>query len=210
MTHRPLRALGPLAPDEPQPPSLTPTGLNAQKYPPPPCVTFRRVVVSLWGPGQSPVLPFVCCVGSLLSVGRCGRCSCWCRCRIRGAQWLVCWGCAGCAPLGQARPRSQKSGQNGGSTPTLCLDKAVHARDTRDRMEKYKSGKMEQWKNGGKSVQTQKHMQCCGLYAGIREIGTMCMDRAGKDPCKSRKTIKKNGKKFTSRTSRLEKWKNAH
>ena len=35
-------------------------------------------------------------------------------------------------PLAQARPRSQKSGQNGGSTPTLCLDKAVHARDTCD------------------------------------------------------------------------------
>ena len=30
-------------------------------------------------------------------------------------------------PLAQARPRSQKSGQNGGSTPTPCLDKAVHA-----------------------------------------------------------------------------------
>ena len=35
-------------------------------------------------------------------------------------------------PLAQARPRSQKSGQNGESTPTPCLDKAVHARDTRD------------------------------------------------------------------------------
>ena len=35
-------------------------------------------------------------------------------------------------PLAQARPRSQKSGQNGGSTPTPCLDKAVHARDTCD------------------------------------------------------------------------------
>ena len=40
-----------------------------------PRVTFRRVVVSLRGPGQSPVLPFACCVGSLRSVGRCGRCS---------------------------------------------------------------------------------------------------------------------------------------
>ena len=35
-------------------------------------------------------------------------------------------------PLAQARPRSQQSGQNGGSTPTPCLDKAVHARDTCD------------------------------------------------------------------------------
>ena len=35
-------------------------------------------------------------------------------------------------PLAQARPRSQQSGQNGSSTPTPCLDKAVHARDTCD------------------------------------------------------------------------------
>ena len=54
--------------------------------PPPPCVTFRRVVVSLRGPGQSPARPFACCVGSLRSVGRCGRCSCWCRFPVRGAQ----------------------------------------------------------------------------------------------------------------------------
>ena len=47
-----------------------------------------------WGPGHSPVLPFACCVGSLLSVGRCGRCSCWCRFRVPRAQWLVCRGCA--------------------------------------------------------------------------------------------------------------------
>ena len=46
-------------------------------------VTFRWVVASLRGPGQSPVLPFACCVGSLLSVGRCGRCSCWWRFRVR-------------------------------------------------------------------------------------------------------------------------------
>ena len=35
-------------------------------------------------------------VGSLRSVGRCGRCSCWRHFRVRGAQWLVCRGCAGC------------------------------------------------------------------------------------------------------------------
>ena len=52
----------------------------------PPCVTFRLVVAPLRGPGRSPVLLFACCVGSLLSVGRCGRCSCWCRLRVRGAQ----------------------------------------------------------------------------------------------------------------------------
>ena len=65
----------------------------------PPCVAFRRVVVSLRGPGRSPVLPFACCVGSLHSVGRCGWCSCWCRFRVRRAQWLVCWGCAGCGGM---------------------------------------------------------------------------------------------------------------
>ena len=31
-----------------------------------PCVTFRLVVGPLRGPGRSPVLPFACCVGSLL------------------------------------------------------------------------------------------------------------------------------------------------
>ena len=74
--------------------------LGARSPPPPPlCVIFRLVVVSLRGPGQSPVLPFACCVGSLLSVGRCGRCSCWCRFRVRRAQWLVCWGCTGCGRI---------------------------------------------------------------------------------------------------------------
>ena len=57
---------------------------------------FRRVAVSLRGPGQSPALPFTCCVGSLCVVGCCGLCSCWCRFRVRGAQSLVCRGCAGC------------------------------------------------------------------------------------------------------------------
>ena len=32
-------------------------------HPPPPCVTFRLVVVPLRGPGQSPVLPFACSSG---------------------------------------------------------------------------------------------------------------------------------------------------
>ena len=70
--------------------------LGLYGYAPSPCVTFRLVVAPLQGPGQSPVLPFACCVGLLLSVARCGRCSCWCRFRVRGAQWLVCWGCAEC------------------------------------------------------------------------------------------------------------------
>ena len=80
---------------------LPATPLNSQPTkrqcpPPPPCVTFRLVVASLRGPGQSPVLSFACCVGLLLSVGRCGRCFCWCRFRVCGAQWLVCWGCWCC------------------------------------------------------------------------------------------------------------------
>ena len=73
----------------------------------PPCVTFRLVVVSLRGPRQSPVLPFACCAGLLLSVGRCGRCSCWCRFRVRGAQWLVCRGCAGCGMVPPPPPPQQ-------------------------------------------------------------------------------------------------------
>ena len=69
----------------------------------PPRVTFRRVAAPLRGPGQSPVLPFACCVGSLLSVGRCGRCSCWCRFRVCGAQQLACWGCAECGRVCRLR-----------------------------------------------------------------------------------------------------------
>ena len=68
-----------------------------------PRVTFRRVVVLLRGPGQSPVLPFACCVGALRSVGRCGRCSCWCRFRVRGAPSLVCRGCAECGGMCRVR-----------------------------------------------------------------------------------------------------------
>ena len=78
-------------------------GFSVTTHAMPPCVTFRLVVVSLRGPGQSPVLPFACCVWSLLSVGRCGWCSCWCRFRVRGAQWLVHWGCAGCGRMCRLR-----------------------------------------------------------------------------------------------------------
>ena len=85
----------------PEPPP--PAWVRGLGRPPPPCVTFRRVVVSLRGPGQSPVLPFTCCVGALRSVGRCGRCSCWCRFRVRGAQYLVCRGCAGCGGVCRLR-----------------------------------------------------------------------------------------------------------
>ena len=51
---------------------------------PTPCVTFRRVAVSLRGPRQSPVLPFACCVGSMLSDGRCALCSVWRRFWLAG------------------------------------------------------------------------------------------------------------------------------
>ena len=76
---------------------------NSRLHTPPPRVTFRRVVAPLRGPGHSPVLPFACCVGSLRSVGRCGRRSCWCHFRVRGAQYLVCWGCAGCGGMCRLR-----------------------------------------------------------------------------------------------------------
>ena len=87
----------PFSPAPPQPP------FTSSAPDPSPCVTFRRVVAPLQGPGQSPVLPFACCVGSLRSVSRCGRCSCGCRFRVRGAQWLVCWGCAGCGGMCRLR-----------------------------------------------------------------------------------------------------------
>ena len=54
--------------------------------PPATCATFRQVAVSSRAPGQSPVLPFACCVGSMRSNGHGGRCSCGCRFRISGAQ----------------------------------------------------------------------------------------------------------------------------
>ena len=65
--------------------------------PPPPCVTFRQVAVSLQGPGQSPLLPFACCIGSMLSDGSCGLYPLWCCCHVSGAQqlayWGLCWWC---------------------------------------------------------------------------------------------------------------------
>ena len=65
---------------------------TAPPRPPAPRLTFRRVAVSVRGPGQSPVLPFACCVGSMLSDGRCGLCSLWCCFRISGARQLAYWG----------------------------------------------------------------------------------------------------------------------
>ena len=98
-------------------------GCQVAAQPPsiPPRVTFRRVVASLRGPGQSPVLPFACCVGSLLSAGRCGRCSCWCRFRVRGAQWLVCRGCAGCGRVCRLRVPSPPPLRPHAHTRPYCL-----------------------------------------------------------------------------------------
>ena len=60
---------------------------NSTCRPPiPRCVTFLRVAVSLRGPRQSPVLPFTCCVDSMLSDGRCGRRSLWRHFRASGVQ----------------------------------------------------------------------------------------------------------------------------
>ena len=59
-------------------------------------MTFRLVVAHLQGPGQSRVRPFACCVGSLLSVGRCCArpCPSWCGSRVLCvcvAPPPVCW-----------------------------------------------------------------------------------------------------------------------
>ena len=102
----------------PPPPPPAPNQIPRPCPPPPPRVTFRLVVAPFRGPGQSPVLPFACCVGSLLSVGRCGRCSCWCRFRrfrVRRAQWLVCWGCAGCGGMCRLRVTPPRAPWGGGS-----------------------------------------------------------------------------------------------
>ena len=99
---------------------------RAQEYP---CVTFRRVVVSLRGPGQSPVLPFACCVGSLCSVSRCGRCSAgvvsafaepsgWCT----GAVLDV----VGCAVCASAAPSSWRIGGCAGCCGGRLTVFAVH------------------------------------------------------------------------------------
>ena len=59
-----------------------------------PCVTSRRVAIYLQGPRHSPVLPFACCIGSMLFDGCGGQCYLWCPFRI-GAARLAHWGCAG-------------------------------------------------------------------------------------------------------------------
>ena len=59
-----------------------PAAAHAPPYPPTPRVTFRRVALSLRGPS----CPFACCVRSMRSDDRCGRCCLWCCCRVSGAQ----------------------------------------------------------------------------------------------------------------------------
>ena len=92
-------------------------------------MTFRLVVAPLRGPGRSPVLPFACCVGSLLSVGRCGALagdvsafaepSSWCA----GALLNVAW-CAVCA---SAAPNSWRIGGCAGCCGGRLTVFAVHA-----------------------------------------------------------------------------------
>ena len=122
---------------------------------PPPCVTFRLVVAPLRGPRQSPVLPFACCVGLLLSVGRCGRCSCcppppprpsvlYPTCTARGRYCLNTSGCGKLKAFGRRRmpngvhiarqavhrrPVAVLRGQNACSLPHPGTLKAYH--DTR-------------------------------------------------------------------------------
>ena len=55
------------------PPTPSLLRMAIPRPPIPPRVTLHRVAGSLRGPGRSPARPFACCVGSLRSVGRCGR-----------------------------------------------------------------------------------------------------------------------------------------
>ena len=86
----------------------------------PPCVTFRLVVVPLRGPGQSPILPFACCVGLLLLpaaaagalagvVSAFAEPSSWCVGAVLNVEW-----CAVCA---SAAPNSCRIG--GGVWPNM-------------------------------------------------------------------------------------------
>ena len=50
-------------------------------------------------------------------------------------------------PVAQAWPRSQKSRQNNDSTPTTCVDKAVHVRDTHDRKAHTRLNPYTEWWN---------------------------------------------------------------
>ena len=68
------------------PPTPSLLRMAIPRPPIPPRVTLHRVAGSLRGPGRSPVRPFACCVGSLRSVGRCGRCALWCCFCVSGAQ----------------------------------------------------------------------------------------------------------------------------
>ena len=69
-------------------------------------------------------------------------------------------------PLAQPRPQSQKSGQNGGSTPTACLDKAVPAHDTCD--SKAHAGHEPYTKRGTMHKQLSKYSACPYLLSGYQ------------------------------------------
>ena len=95
----------------------------------PPCVTFHLIVVPSRGPGQSPVLPFARCVGSLRSVGRCGGAlagvvsafaepSSWCVGTVLDV--------AGCAVCASAGPNSWRIGGCAGCCRGRLTVFAVH------------------------------------------------------------------------------------
>ena len=101
-------------PLQPCPAALPPHWLRCTERTalPPPRVTLRPVVVFLRGPGQSPALPFACCVGSLRCDGRCGRCSCWCRFRVRASgAW------DGAMGVGRGAPSRLRASVRGGLGP---------------------------------------------------------------------------------------------
>ena len=87
------------------------------------CVTFRRAAVSLRGPGQSPFLPFACCVGLLRSDGRRGLCSfCGVASAFAGPSSWRTGGCAGCCG-GRFSVLAAHSAPHSGRPPpaSLCV-----------------------------------------------------------------------------------------
>ena len=87
---------------------------------PPPLCDIPSGCCFFTGPWTVTVLPFACCVGSLLSVSRCGRCSCWCRFCVCGAKWLMCWARGGNYNRSRCDPRpsylSKLAGGGGGGS----------------------------------------------------------------------------------------------
>ena len=76
----------------------------------------------------------------------------------------------------------------------------------------WKNIKVEKWNNGKMEGNQYKPKNICNVVAYMQALGKLgqcAWTGQAKIHAKAEKQLK-NGKKFTSRTSRLEKWKNAH